>query len=206
MAVITQIKPQKKAGRVNIYLDGKFAFGIDLDNFLKLNLKVEQSLTDEEVENIVKKAEFQKTLEKVLRFSMVRPRSRKEIKGWFKRKKVHEGLHSELFEKLEHFDLVDDEKFARWWIEQRQNFKPKPKRILNQELKVKGIGDEIILKVLGEVELDESKMAKEQLDKNMYRWQGFEGREKRQKSAQFLLRKGFSWETVKKLLSIDQED
>jgi regulatory protein len=206
MAVVTSIKPQKKAGRVNVYLDGKFAFGIDLDNYLKLNLKVEQELTDEEVENIVKKAEFQKTLDKVLRFSMVRPRSIKEIKGWFKRKKVHESLHKELFEKLEHFDLVDDEKFARWWIEQRQNFKPKPKRILSQELKVKGIDDETILKALDEVELDESKMAKEQLDKNMHRWQGFEGWEKRQKSAQFLLRKGFSWETVKKLLSIDQED
>jgi regulatory protein len=79
MPQVSDIKPQKNKKRVNIYLDGKFAFGIDLDNLVKLDLKVEQELSDEEVADIIKKAEFQKTLDKLLRFATLRPRSEKEI-------------------------------------------------------------------------------------------------------------------------------
>ena len=129
MAIITSIKQQKNKNRVNVYLDDKFGFGIDLDNFVLLHLKVDQELTEEEIEEIVKKAEFQKTYDKLLRFAMVRPRSEREITDYFRRKKVHDSLHKKLLEKLKHLDLIDDAKFAKWWIDQRANFKPKPKRI-----------------------------------------------------------------------------
>ena len=66
MPVITSIKPQRNKKRSNIYLDGKFGFGLDLDNFVKLGLKVEQELSDKEIAGIVKEAEFQKILEKLL--------------------------------------------------------------------------------------------------------------------------------------------
>ncbi len=84
MPVITAIKQQKKKDRVNVYLDNKFGFGIDLDNFVLLNLKVDRELTEKEVQEIVKKAEFQKIFDKLLRFAMVRPRSGKEIMDYFK--------------------------------------------------------------------------------------------------------------------------
>jgi len=61
MPVITQIKSQKNKKRVNVYLDGKYGFGIDLENFMKMGLKVEQELSEKEISEILKKAEFQKT-------------------------------------------------------------------------------------------------------------------------------------------------
>lgn len=134
MPVITSIKQQKNKKRVNVYLDGEFGFGIDLDNFVLLHLKVGQEISEKEVEDIVKKADFQKTLDKLLRFATVRPRSQKEFTDYFRRKKVHLSLHEKLLDKLKHFELIDDEKFAGWWVEQRQNFRPKPKRVLQQEL------------------------------------------------------------------------
>lgn len=82
MPIITAIKPQKKKNRVNIYLDGKYAFGLDLENFVKLGLKVEQELSEKGVSEIVQKAEFKKTLDKLLRYATLRPRSRKEIVIW----------------------------------------------------------------------------------------------------------------------------
>src|SRR3989304_1649696 len=149
MPIITSIKQQKNKDRVNVYLDDVFGFGIDLDNFVLLNLKVDQELTEKEVEEIVRKAEFQKTLDKLLRFATLRPRSEKEVKDYFRRKKVHESLHEELANRLNRLELIDNEKFAKWWVEQRQNFKPKPKRIQNQELRIKGVDKEIIEEVLG---------------------------------------------------------
>ena len=200
MPTITAIKPQKNKKRVNIYLDGKFGFGIDLGNFVTLGLKVERELSDKEVEEIVKKSEFQKTLDKLLRFATLRPRSEKEIKDWFKRRKVYESLHKELFKRLNRLDLIDDTKFAQWWVEQRNSFKPRGKRALEMELRMKGIKKEIIREVLEETEVDEKKIAKELLDKKSYRWKNLPKREARAKMSAFLARKGFNWEVIEKVL------
>jgi len=186
-------------------LDNVFGFGIDLENFVKLGLKVEQELTDEEIADIVKKAEFQKTLDKLLRFATLRPRSEKEIKDYFRRKKVHESLFNKLFDRLNHLELIDDEKFAKWWIEQRQSFRPKPKRIMNYELRMKGVKKEIIEKVLGEEKVDEEKMARELLEKKMYKWKSLKGFELKQKMSQYLAQKGFSWEIVEKVVKLQLE-
>jgi len=200
MAIVTAIKPQKNNKRVNIYLDGKFGFGIDLENFVTLGLKVDQELTDEEITEIIKKAEFQKTLDKLLRFATLRPRSEKEIRDYFKRKRVHQSIWEELFNRLKRLELVDDAKFALWWVEQRQAFRPKPKRILSNELRTKGIKKEIIENVLAEVKIDEIKMARELLDKKAYKWHALPRRQAGQKMFQYLAGKGFGWEVIEKLL------
>lgn len=200
MAIITAMKPQRNGKRANVYLDGKFGFGLDLENLVRLGLKVDQELSEEEVVEIVKKAELQKTLDKLLRFATLRPRSEKEIKDWFKRKKVHPGLYEELFKRLKHLELVDDVKFAQWWVEQRQEFSPKSKKILNQELKMKGIGKEVIEDVLGKAGIDEEKMIKELLIKKAYKWRALPRRQAGQKKFQYLAGKGFGWEVIEKVL------
>jgi regulatory protein len=201
MPTITAIKPQRNKNRVNIYLDNKFGFGLDLESFVKLGLKAEQELSEEEVEKIVKKAEFQKTLDKLLKFATLRPRSEKEINDWFKRKKVHESIHKELFNRLKKLELIDDIKFADWWIGQRSQFKPRGKMALGAELRMKGIKKEVVESALSNLKLDEGKIAKELLAKKAYKWQNLPQREAKQKMAQFLARKGFNWEIIEKVLN-----
>lgn len=200
MPTITSIKQQKNKDRVNVYLDDKFGFGIDLDNFVLLHLKVDQELTEKEVEDIVKKSEYQKTLDKLLRFAMVRPRSVKEVTDYFKRKKVHESMYDKLLEKLRHLELLDDAKFTKWWIDQRIQFKNKSKRVIQIELRQKGIGKEIIDEALGETVIDEEKMAKELISKKAYKWEKLEPREACQKRSQYLSGKGFSWDVIEKVV------
>lgn len=200
MPVITSIKQQKNRNRVNVYLDDKFGFGIDLENFVKLDLKVERELTETEVEEIVKKAEFQKTYDKLLKFAMLRPRSEKEIKDWFKRKKVHKSLHKKLFAKLIKLELIDDKKFAEWWVGQRVQFKSKSKRELIQELRTKGIARDIVDETVAGAEIDELKLAKKLLTSKAYLWRNLDSPARRQKATQFLLRRGFGWETVKEVV------
>lgn len=200
MAIITSIKQQKNKNRVNVYLDDKFGFGIDLDNFVLLHLKIDQELTEKEIEDIVKKAEYQKTLDKLLRFAMVRPRSEREVTDYFKRKKVHESMHASLLAKLKHLDLLDDTKFAKWWIDQRIQFKNKSKRVIQIELRQKGIGKEIIDEVFSETVIDEEKMAKELLAKKIYKWKNLGPREAKQKISQYLAGKGFSWDVIGKVV------
>lgn len=200
MPVITQLKQQKKQDRVNVYLDGKFSFGIDLENLVKFNLKIEQELTEKEVEEIVNKAESQKTFDKLLRFAMMRPRSEKEVRDWFYRKKVHESLQNKLIKKLKKLDLLDDEKFAQWWVRQRTEFRPRGERALEMELRQKGIDQQIIKNALADAEIDEVSIAKKLYQKNLYKWKRYDDQEAKQKAAQFLARKGFNWDIIKKVL------
>lgn len=200
MSIITSIKPQKNKKRVNIYLDDKFGFGLDLENFVKLGLKVEQELSEDRVAEILKKAELQKTLEKLLRFSTLRPRSEREINNWLKKYKVHRSLISSLLKKLKRLELLDDKKFAQWWVDQRMSFRPRSKRILNQELRIKGIDRNTIEDVLAEVVIDEVKIAKEILSKKMYKWEKLPEFEAKKKMGEFLARKGFGWSIINKVI------
>ena len=206
MPIVTSIKPQKNKKRVNIYLDGKFAFGLDLQTYLKNNLKVEQELSEENIAEIVKKGEFQNTYDKILRFASLRPRSRKEYELWMNKYKVHESIKEELFNRLEHLEFLDDEKFAKWWIEQRNNFKPKAKRILKFELRNKGIGKEIIDKVIDEGEVDERKIAENLVAKKDRLWKGLVGYEKRKKIYSYLMQKGFDTEIIRSVVGELSED
>jgi len=200
MPVITTIKPQRNKKRVNIYLDSKYGFGIDLETFVKLGLKVEQELGEDEVEKIVKKAEFQKSLDKLLRYATLRPRSGREVNDWFRKRKVHESLHKKLTSKLKTLDLLEDEKFARWWVDQRLSFRPRGKRALESELIGKGIDRTIIKTVLSETDVDEVGIATELIKKKKYKWDKLPLIEAREKKSAFLARKGFGWDVVKKAI------
>lgn len=216
MPTITSIKPQKNQKRVNIYLDGKFSskgrptsdwgFGLDLENFVKLGLKVGQEYTEEEIEEIIKKAEFQKVYDKILRFASLRPRSEKEYRFWLKKHKVHKSLHQELFNRLKRLDFLDDKKFAIWWIEQRQTFRPKSVRVLGLELRSKGIDKETTEEVLAESGVDETVMIKKLIRKKEYMWKKLSGFEKRVKMSNFLARNGYSWDTIRKVVGEFDEE
>ncbi|OGM11569.1 hypothetical protein A2Z22_02100 [Candidatus Woesebacteria bacterium RBG_16_34_12] len=201
MPIITQIKPQKNQKRVNVYLDDKFAFGLDLENFVKLNLRVGTEFSDKEIKEIVKKAEFQKTYDKILRFASLRPRSKKEYSDWLRKHKVHITLHKKLFNRLKHLEFLDDRKFAAWWIEQRLQFKFKSKKEIESELRIKGIDKNVIEDVLSEVKIDEVKMAKRLIEKKRYRWVRLEPFEARKKISAFLLQKGFGWDVIREVVT-----
>lgn len=200
MPIITALKPQKSKKRVNVYLDGKFSFGIDLENFLRLGLKVEQELSEKKIKEIVKKAEFQKVSDKLIRFATLRPRSKREINNWLRKYRIHASLHKELLTKLKRLELLDDEKFAIWWVEQRTSFRPRGKRALEAELRQKGISKEFIVGALSKVKVDEVKIARELLKKKKYRWEKLDKSKAREKMTGFLARKGFGWEIIKKVI------
>lgn len=200
MPQITAVKPQKSKKRVNIYLDGKFGFGIDYEGFVKLKLKVGDELSQEEVEEIVKEAEFQKVKDKLIRYATIRPRSKKEINDWIRRKKVHKSLKDDLFNVLKRLELTDDKKFASWWIEQRVQFRPRGQKALFFELMKKGVEKRIIEEALSKADLNEKKMAKEIVEEKKYKWKKYRGREKQKKISDYLGRRGFTWDVIKPII------
>lgn len=201
MPEITRLKKQKDEKRVNVYLDGKFAFGISLEAALKYGLEKGKVVSQEFIDNLRDEAEEEKVYNKVLRFSMLRPRSEKEIKDWFRRKKVLPGVVEPVFNRLKSAGLVEDEAFARWWAEQRAEFRQKSRRMLSMELRQKGVSREVIEKVLEEVDIpDEVQLARKAAIKKVRSIVNLESNIKRKKLSEFLARRGFSWTTIKNVV------
>lgn len=132
---------------------------------------------------------------KLLKYATLRYRSEKEIGDWFKRKKVGKEIQKELTGKLGELDLLGDERFAAWWIDQRVTFRPRSKKELYFELLKKGIAKAIIKEAIEKAKIDEVKVAKKLLSSKKYR--------EKEKIAGYLSRKGFSWSVISRV--IDQK-
>lgn len=206
MPQITAIKPQeKRKNRFNIYLDGQFALAISNELLVREGLKVGQELSSEEREELIAKDRLGKAQEQIYRFLSYRPRSEKEIHDYFGKKELKDEEKEKIIKKLKEEKLIDDLEFARWFLEQRQTFRPKGSYALRQELRQKGIGEKIIDQVLPNKE-EELSLAKKALVKAEKKYASFLGREKKEKLIAYLRRRGFSWEAVKKAVDEREEN
>ncbi len=213
MATITAVKPQKRSGRYNIYIDGDFAFGVSEEVVLRHNLKEGKNLSLKDVENLTYEDSVEKLVEKSLRFLSYRPRAEQEIRNnlWKHIKKGSVDFKADpklvvnkVIKKLRGLDLVDDEGFSNWWVDQRITFKPRGKLLLRKELFEKGVSSEVIDKVLaGYGEEDELEWARKLYTKRKTRYSDLEPQERRKRLSALLSRRGFSWDIINQVLDLD---
>ncbi|OGH11818.1 MAG: hypothetical protein A2857_03925 [Candidatus Levybacteria bacterium RIFCSPHIGHO2_01_FULL_36_15] len=149
---------------------------------------------NEEISELLEKAKIN-----AIKFLSYRPRSEKEVKDFLFKKKFSENIISQTLNFLKEHKLVDDIEFAKWWIEQRQEFKAKSKFIIKQELLFKGVAKEVIENIL-EKSLGDFEVALALFEKNMRKFKNYKGQELFNKAASFLQRKGFKWEVIEKIL------
>lgn len=200
--LITDITPQKKKkDRVNIFIDGNFAFSLDLETLVKNNLTVNQELSEDKIERLIKEGELVKFYNKAVKFISFRPRSEKEVVSYLIRKKAGEKEILMVIKKLKSLELIDDSKFINWWFEQRQTFKPRSLREIKMEMLKKGVNKELICEVIDNKEADiEIKMARKLAQKVSRRYQNLSKKEFFQRMAKYLMQRGFNWETTKKII------
>lgn len=144
-------------------------------------------------------------LNKAFKFLSYRPRSEKEVIDYLRRKKFTETAISQTVEKLAKQNFINDEDFAKWWIEQRQNYKPKGKFAIKKELTEKGIKKEIVDKLF-DSSYSEYETAKALFEKKKDKFAKLPKDEFFKKASAFLLRRGFGWETIKKVLDYSPGD
>lgn len=148
--------------------------------------------------------EFEKYLNKALHFLSFRPRSEKEIRDKLLSKKAPEEIIERIINSLKEHKFLNDEDFAKWFIEQRLRFRPKGMRIIKMELKQKGISKDIIESVIQNSEFiiqNDLESAKKLVEKKFDKYKDLEKQAIYQKLGAFLARRGFDWGTIKK--SID---
>jgi regulatory protein len=196
---ITGLVVQKKnPNRVNVYLDGEFAFGVA--RVVAAWLRNGQVLSEEKIQNLKQQDANEVALQKALMLLSYRPRSETEIR----RKLVEAGFDEEIIlaviERLKQNGLAGDETFAKLWVENQTTFRPRGRRALAMELRQKGVEEEIIQQAIDET-VDEETLAYQAAIRYSRRLAGLEWREFRDRLSAYLMRRGFSYGTIKPLVS-----
>lgn len=141
---------------------------------------------------------------RVLNYLKFRKRSEKEVFVFLKKiidKKGFSGIDPfTIINQLKDWGLVNDEEFVEWFASSRKKSKPKGEKLIVQELKQKGIDQKIIDQYFSKNKFDEEELATSLIRKYSHRWQNLIGLKKKEKISRFLLSRGFSFETVKKII------
>jgi regulatory protein len=190
---VTALKQQaRNSSRVNVYLDGEFALG--LTKILAARLAISQELDEPALERLKQADEVEVAYERALHFLGPRPRSEAEIRRRLATAKVPETAVVSVLVRLRQAGLVDDKAFASYWVDNRTNFKPRSKRLLQMELRQKGLSDEELKAAL--VGVDDVSSAYTVAKQRAGRFRALEHLEFKQKMAGFLARRGFNYDTI----------
>ena len=201
---ITALTVQKRnPDRVNVYLDGEFAFG--LSRIVAAWLEQGRSLSQQEIEELVRKDTSEVAFQKAIKLLDYRPRTGQEIRQKLHQKGFEPGQIEQVVERLISTHLIQDEKFAALWVESRNQFRPSSQRVLRYELRSKGIDEEIIEEALqGSVE--DLELAQRAAQKMVRRLANLDWQEFRKKLSAFLARRGFSYETVAQVVKTSWDE
>lgn len=147
---------------------------------------------------------YEKLINASLRFVSFRPRSEKEFRTFLIQKLKKSNTYAaplveRVIARMRELGYVDDMKFALWWIQQRQSFKPKGKRLVILELGAKGVPPsvtEAAFSSLNDTLTDPIEAAKAVLEKKLHLWEFLEVQARKKKSYDFLYRRGYDAETI----------
>jgi regulatory protein len=190
---------QRNTDRVNVYLDGKFAFGLAAIEAIRL--KRGQVLSDADIERLQAADDVEKAREKALRFLGNRPRSEWEVRQNLQKADYGAATIDRVLDRLRGVGLVDDAAFVRYWLDNRAQFKPKGAVALRQELRLKGVDREVIDAVLAESEHTDDNAALRSAFAKADRYRQLPRQEFTQKLGAYLARRGFDYETVREAVN-----
>lgn len=191
---ITAIEPQARhANRYNLYIDDRFVLG--LSAIVAAKLHVGQVLSAADLAALDEAEALENAHERALRYLEPRPRSTSEVRDHLRKKQIAPELIDRVITRLTDAGLLDDAAFAKYWVENREQFRPRAGRALRFELRRKGLSSTDIQEALGDVNEDDSAYRAGQA--RAKRLAGLEHREFMEKLGAFLMRRGFGYATAK---------
>lgn len=210
---ISSISPQvRDQDRVNVLVDGKYRFSLDVAQVGELGIKVGQEYSEEEIKRFEVESEFGKLYVRALNYCMIRLHSSREVRDYLKKKtlpsrsrlgELKKGASVELaervFERLQKKGYVNDQKFAEYWVENRSLIKGVSQRKLTYELRQKGVSNQIIEGVLDDTARNDAEEIQKIIIKKRSRYPDD------QKLMAYLARLGFGYDDIKEALGNEQE-
>ena len=199
MNTVTVIETQmKRKGRVKVFLDRGLAFSLSLPVAAEVGLHKGQTLSLPEIERLKSADRLQSSLNSALRFMSPRPRSEAEIRARLNRHGFDADTIQQVLAKLREQGLVNDVAFAQFWRENRENFRPLSRRLIELELKQKGVDAETIAETTAGV--DDEPGAYRAAQRKARSLAGLDYSSFRKRLGAFLKRRGFDYELVNRTI------
>ncbi len=209
----------KNPNRVNVFVDDKYSFSLDIAQVVDLGLKKGQTLTPEKLAEYKKASEFGKLYQRTLEWVLTRPHSIRETRDYLNRKKAKtrssfsdhklgraplsvsekesssfgDDTIQEVISRLVEKGYLDDQKFAEYYVENRFVKKGISSKRLRMELIKKGVDKSIIDDVLDSTTRNDEEEIQKIIAKKRARYDD-------DKLIQYLVRQGFDYALSKKLV------
>ena len=188
--------------RLNLCLDGAFAFGLAREVAEREGLRVGDELDAGRLQALRAADEVARATNAGLVFLTYRARSEREVRDRLKQKGYPPAAIAPAIQRLLDWGYLNDAEFARFWTENRSQHKPRGRRLLEQELRHKGVGREVVQETLDAAELDDEAtafaLAQDRLRRSAD--SALDPIVRQRRLASFLARRGYGYDVVKSVL------
>jgi regulatory protein len=180
--------------RADVYLDGAYAFSVQI--VLAAELRVGQQLSASDVRALQARDATEMAYEATLRYLTYRPRSEQELERYLARKGVEHDVARAVIERLRRAGLADDRQFAEFWVQNREQFRPRGQWALRQELGQKGVRGDVAAQAVAEV--DDERNALQVAERAASRYARVDRETFARRMMGMLLRRGFGYATARR--------
>jgi regulatory protein len=198
---ITALRPTKHdPDRVAVDIDGSFAFAIPATLVADQRLEVGDALDGERVSALLSADQAARATEAALVFLGYRPRSEKEVRDRLRRGGYEQDAIDHTISQLHEWRYLDDADFARRWVENRTAHRPRGKRLLQQELRHKGIDTETAREAIDDADLDETGAAEVLARRRIPTYAEDDPAAIRRRLGAYLARRGYGYDVIRTAL------
>lgn len=213
---ITNLSTQQRdPNRINVFVDDKYRFSLDVSQVVSLGVKIGREYDEQELAELEQESQFGKLYGRALEYCLMRPHSAREVRDYLWRKTratryrskktgelkerpgVSQALVDRVYKRLVEKAYIDDEKFTRYWVENRNQTKGMSRRKLEAELRAKGVANDIIERNLRDSLRNDTDELQKIIAKKRRRYPD------EQKFMQYLACQGFSFDDIKTALRED---
>lgn len=198
---ISAIEPQaRRPDRVNVFMDGEFAFGLAVTVMVDSGITVGQEISERDVRSLLQAEEAGRAIDSAVRLVAYRARSEAEIRQRLARKGFSSFAVDIAVTKMREWRYIDDGEFARQWVENRGSHRPRSTTLMKHELATKGIDAATAERVVDEAGIDDYGVALDLARKWLPRIEKEDRETQRRRLTGYLQRRGFNWDVVRHVL------
>jgi regulatory protein len=203
MPLVTRISEQnRRPNRRNVYLDGRFAFGCNINVIAKFYLREGMALSDEQVEAIKRGEVFQECFDRASKYLGHRLHSRAELHRKLMRAEYGEEIVNAALDELTRLGYVDDRRFAQTKALSAAEHKHHGRRRAFVELLKAGVAAAVANEALDEVyqQGDSAELPRKLALKQAPRLRKLDPGVARRRLVGMLQRRGFDYDAIRPIV------
>ena len=206
-----------KGEKIHLSLDGEYIATVNADYWFTCGIKSGSEVTPEQLEELLTESARRKMMNKALDLLSMRDYSRRELadklvtKAWEKKEQKDMDLGSlkqqasDICDRLEELGLLNEERFARSYVDELIRRKHLSKSGLKTALIQKGVQRDIIETVLEEVDVDPVEQVRELLA-TKFKNRDFSDEKQKTRTVNALLRLGYRYNEIHAAMGEWMED